>query len=131
MKKRIILDIFSLFLTQGYDAKIFEMEGAITQEKIQEFIDDLYEKLPDFFFEFTLIDTLFRLRGKADVYFFSRYNSFTTNCILTRLGVNGLFDGIVTPEVYETGQYGVSEIKYHKPNNKSELVFEKIWANIE
>ena len=68
------------------------------------YIDDLYEKLPEFFFDFVLIDTLFRLRNKATVYFFSRYNEFTTNCILTRLGVNGLFDGVITPKIYNENE---------------------------
>ena len=135
MKKSVIFDIFNLFLTHGYDAKIFEMESATTQEEIREFIDNLYEKLPDFFFDFTLIDTLFRLRGNADVYFFSRYNDFTTNCILTRLGVNGLSDGVVTPERYRAGElndailfssYGGIEIKHYKVANKRDLVFEKV-----
>lgn len=102
---------------------------------VQEFIDNLYEKLPDFFFEFILIDTLFRLKDKARVYFFSRYNNFTTNCILTRLGVNGLFDGVITPKMYNTGEfndaiffssYDELEIEHRKVANKNDLIFEKI-----
>ena len=141
MKKRIIFDIFNVFLTRGYDGTILEMEKMAPPETIQEFIDNLYEKLPDFFFEFILIDTLFRLRDKADVYFFSRYNDFTTNCILTRLGVNGLFSGIVTPKMYNTGEfndalffstYGGLEIEHFKmTKNKRVLAFEKIWPHIE
>lgn len=141
MKKRIIFDIFNVFLTRGYDRTILEMEKMAPQEMTREFIDSLYEKLPDFFFEFILIDTLFRLRDEAEVYFFSRYNEFTTNCILTRLGVNGLFSGIVTPKMYNTGEFNDTlffstydglEIEHFKmTKHKRVLTFEKIWAKIE
>ncbi|SRR3990167_867551 len=138
----VIFDIFNLFLAQGYDDIILKLEKTMLPKDLEKYIYELGfpEKLPTFLFDYNLIDTLFRLKDKCVVCFYTRYNEFTTNCILSKLGVKGLFNHVLTPDIHKSdvfddviffSSYEKMGWESYNIKDKNDLVFEKIWSKIK